>query len=296
MQDRFLVMCTKKGTIKKTNAMAFAKIRSTGIRALGLNDGDELVFCGLSSGDDTIVIASRNGQGIRFSETEVRSMGRQAAGVRGIRLKGDDEVVGFVVVNDDCNLLFATSRGYGKRVRVSDFRIAHRGGVGVRTIPTTTRNGNVIGLVLVEDNSQILLIDENGKIMRLSPQEVRTMGRQAKGGRLIRLDKTQVLSSVVSFTEDEDDVDTADDNTPSGGSSDNQVSDEQPEIASTESPAGEDVVQAGPAEYSVQGFEVDSADQMHEDAAIGEPDTDQETLRADADLDDEQQQTFFNVI
>lgn len=237
LEDKFLVMCTKKGTIKKTVATAFGKIRSTGIRALGLNDDDELVFCGLSSGDDTIVIATQNGQGIRFKESEVRSMGRQAAGVRGIRLKDDDIVVGFVVVADDGNLLFGTSRGYGKRVRVTDFRVAHRGGVGVRTIPTTTRNGKVIGLVRVYEDSDILLIDKNGKIMRLSPQEVRTMGRQAKGVRLIKLDKTQVLSGIVTFSESEGEEEEAN-NTPAPGSGSDDSGAEPVETPiTTEAPA-----------------------------------------------------------
>jgi DNA gyrase subunit A len=205
LEDKFLVTCTRAGTIKKTVATAFAKIRSNGIRAVNLNEGDELVFCGLSSGSDTIVIATKQGQGIRFKEDEVRAMGRQATGVRGIKLRAKDEVVGVVVVDTDCNLLFSTSRGYGKRVRVSDFRIAHRGGLGVRTIPTDKRNGEVIGLVRVYEDSHILLIDRNGKIMRLLPEEVRTMGRQAKGVRLIRLDKEQHLSGIVSFSESEED-------------------------------------------------------------------------------------------
>jgi len=218
MEGKYLVMCTKRGTIKKTDAMAFAKIRSTGIRAIGLNEGDRLVFCDLSSGDDTIVIATKHGQGIQFKEEEVRAMGRQAAGVRGIRLKGDDEVVGLVVVDAESegNLLFATSRGYGKQVKVVDFRVAHRGGVGVRTIPTTTRNGFVIGLVLVCAESQILLIDKNGKIMRLTPKEIRTMGRQAKGVRLIKLEKTQELSTIASFLEGQDDSDDDDAGTQEG--------------------------------------------------------------------------------
>jgi len=221
MEGKFLVMCTKNGTIKKTLAMAFAKIRSTGIRAVSLRDDDELVFCGLSNGSNTIVISTKNGQGIQFKEKEVRAMGRQAAGVRGIRLKGDDKVVGLVIVDEASNLLFATSRGYGKQVRVSDFRVAHRGGVGVRTIPTTPRNGSVIGVIVVTDDSEILLIDKNGKIMRLSPSEIRTMRRQAKGVRLIRLDKKQVLASIVAFLDDGDD-DTS--SSPDEGCS--QVSDE----------------------------------------------------------------------
>jgi DNA gyrase subunit A len=204
--DKFLVMVTKHGTIKKTNLTAFAKIRSTGIRALSLGDEDELAFCKISSGSDAIVLATRDGQGIHFKEEEVRFMGRQAAGVRGIRLREDDIVVGMEVIADDSHdLLFATSRGYGKRVAVGDFRVAHRGGVGVRTIPVDKRNGEVIGLELVSLDSHILLIDTNGKMMRLSPQEIRTMRRHAKGVRLIRLDKGQILSTIVAFDDDGED-------------------------------------------------------------------------------------------
>lgn len=202
LEGKFLVMLTKNGIIKRTDGMSFAKIRSTGIRAAGLKENDELVFCSLSTGNDTIIIATVHGQGIRFKEDEVRSMGRQAAGVIGIRLKGDDYVVGMEVVSDGGDILFATENGYGKRVKIADFRIAHRGGVGVRTIPTDRRNGNVIGLAIVYETSNLLLIDQAGKIIRLSPKEIRTMGRQAKGVRLIRLDKGQKLSSVVAFQED----------------------------------------------------------------------------------------------
>jgi len=199
LNGMFLVMVTKLGTIKRTEADSFTKIRSTGIRAITLNDGDELVFCGLSSGHDSIVLATREGKGIRFLEGEVRAMGRNAAGVRGIKLVGKDVVVGMQVVTEDKDILFATQRGYGKRVKVVDFRVAHRGGQGVRTIPTDTRNGSVIGLIVVDDTSHVLLIDVAGKIIRLSSDEVRTMGRQAKGVRLIRLDKDQELAGVVAI-------------------------------------------------------------------------------------------------
>jgi DNA gyrase subunit A len=207
MADKYLVMITRKGTIKKTEAKAFAKIRATGIRAIGLNEGDELAFCDLSSGKDSIVIATTKGQGIRFNEDEVRAMGRQAGGVRGIKLRAGDFVVGLEVISEekkDKDLLFATVNGYGKRVKIEDFRVAHRGGVGVRTIPTDKRNGNVMGLVLVSEKSHILLIDNNGKIIRLSPSEVRTMGRQAKGVRLVRLDADQELYAVAEFEETEE--------------------------------------------------------------------------------------------
>ena len=131
-------------------------------------------------------------------------MGRQAAGVRGIRLRKDDYVVGMQIVptDDVRDILFATSGGYGKRVRPEDFRVAHRGGYGVRTIPTDARNGMVIGLAAVSEQSNILLIDEAGKMIRLSPSEIRTMGRQAKGVRLIKLDKDQHLAAMVAFEEE----------------------------------------------------------------------------------------------
>ena len=222
LEGKQVVLVTKNGLVKRTDAMAFAKIRQTGIRAVTLKEEekDELVFCALSSGDDTIVLATSHGQGIRFKEQEVRSMGRQAAGVIGIRLKGDDFVVGMEVVSGEGgDLLFATEHGYGKRVKVDDFRIAHRGGVGVRTIPTTKRNGEVIGLVLVYDTSSILLIDEAGKIIRLSPTEIRTMGRQAKGVRLIKLEKDQRLAGVVAFDISENDQDENESEGESGGSS-----------------------------------------------------------------------------
>jgi DNA gyrase subunit A len=201
MEDKFIVMVTKSGLIKRTHASVFAKIRATGIKAIGLNEGDELVFCAESTGNDSIIMATAHGQGIRFNEGEVRAMGRQAAGVIGMRMKGDDHVVGMVVAGENGEILFATENGYGKRVRLEDFRVAHRGGVGVRTIPTDKRNGLVIGLVLVGPDSHILLIDEAGKIIRLSPTEIRTMGRQAKGVRLIRLEENQKLATVVAFEE-----------------------------------------------------------------------------------------------
>ena len=209
MEGKFLVMVTRQGTIKKTNADEFTKIRSTGIRAINLNEGDELAFCALSSGTDSIVIATRDGQGIHFKEAEVRPMGRNAAGVRGISLRDKDMVVGLEVIPESSDLLFATSRGYGKRVSVVDFRVAHRGGVGVRTIPTDGRNGYVIGLERVSDTSHVLLIDTNGKVIRLSPQEIRTMGRQAKGVRLVRLDEGQTLAAMIAFEGSENDEESA---------------------------------------------------------------------------------------
>jgi DNA gyrase subunit A len=202
LENKYIIMLTRQGTIKRTTADVFTKIRSTGIRAITLNEHDQLVFCDMSSGNDRVIIATALGQGIHFKETEVRAMGRQAAGVMGVRLRAGDAVVGMEVIADESNeVLFATQKGYGKKVQVKDFRVSHRGGVGVRTIPADERNGQVVGIVAVGPESHILLIDTSGKIIRLSPQEIRTLGRQARGVRLIRLDEGQRLLSVVAFNE-----------------------------------------------------------------------------------------------
>jgi DNA gyrase subunit A len=203
-----LVMVTKNGVVKKTDANQFKKIRQTGIRAISLNEGDELAFCLLTSGKDSLIVATKNGIGTRFLEKEVRSMGRQAAGVRGIRLKKGDFVVGVqAIVEGERDILFVTENGFGKRVSAKDFRIAHRGGMGVRTIPTDSRNGKVIGLATLEDDVDVMLIDQNGKVIRISPQEVRVLGRQAKGVRLIRLGDGQKLSCVAAINgNDQDDA------------------------------------------------------------------------------------------
>jgi DNA gyrase subunit A len=201
VEGKFLVMITKNGIIKRCDATEFSKIRVTGIRAVTLREGDELVFCSLSTGTDNVIIATAQGQGIRFKEEEVRCMGRQASGVMGIRLRKNDLVVGMEVVGAGKDLLIATEHGYGKKIHVDDFRTAHRGGIGVRTIPTDKRNGRVIGLAIVGGHSNVLLIDHAGKIIRLPADEIRAMGRQAKGVRLIKLDDKQQLSALVTFDE-----------------------------------------------------------------------------------------------
>jgi len=198
-----LVLITKKGTIKRMKAELFSNIRQTGIRAITLDEGDELSFCLLSSGKDSIVVATACGCGIRFNENEVRLMGRQAAGVRAIRLKVGDMVMGAKAVSPADAILFVTENGYGKRVKADEFRIAHRGGQGVRTIPTTERNGKVIGISPVDEETDIILIDHNGKVIRISPQEIRTMGRQAQGVRLIKLDEKQKVSRIATIKNDE---------------------------------------------------------------------------------------------
>lgn len=203
LDDQSIAMVTRKGTVKRTDAAEFAKIRSTGIRALNLNEGDELVFCDICGNDDSIVIATADGYGIRFLAKEVRQMGRNAAGVIGIRVRKNDIVIGMAIIKDDKqDILFVTELGYGKRVDTAEFRVAHRAGMGVRTIPTNKRNGHVVGLALVTNEASVLLIDQSGKIIRLLPEEIRTMGRQAQGVRLIRLDEDQKVGAIFAFVEE----------------------------------------------------------------------------------------------
>jgi DNA gyrase subunit A len=203
LEGLFIMMITTMGTVKRVATSEFENIRQTGIRAITLNEGDTLAFCGLTTGKDSVVVATKKGMGIRFKEIEVRSMGRQAAGVRAIKLSPKDEVIGVQVVQEGRDILFVTEHGFGKRVKAHDFRIAHRGGKGVRTIPTNKRNGCVIGLGMVDDETDIILIDGNGKVIRISPDEVRTMGRQAQGVRLIRLDDKQTVAAIAVIKGDE---------------------------------------------------------------------------------------------
>ena len=270
MEGKFMVMVTREGIIKRTDASDFAKIRATGIRAITLREGDELVFCSLSSGSDTIVLATSKGQGIRFKEDEVRSMGRQASGVMGIRVKKNDRVVGMEIVSDHGEILFATEHGYGKKVRIADFRIAHRGGMGVRTIPTDKRNGPVIGLAIVHDDSHILLIDQAGKIICLSAKDIRAMGRQAKGVRLIRLDEEQKLHNVVAFEGSDD--------TPAGGASDETgVVIETRTLPETED-AGDD------EEESIDASDESEDEELEEDIEYEQEDADSEEDEEELDF------------
>lgn len=266
MEGKNIVMVTRKGIIKKTDAMSFAKIRVSGIRALGLKDNDQLAFCGVSSGKDFIVLATAYGQGIRFREDEVRQMGRQAEGVIGIRMREDDYVVGMEIIDDETKtLLFATSKGYGKQTQVVDFRVAHRGGLGVRTIPTDHRNGQVIGLVIICAQSHILLIDDAGKIIHLLPTEIRTMGRQAKGVRLIRLDNGRKLASIVAFESETNDKQPG---SPSGlppteddgsGDAGEGFDDSSSDVQSFSAPTQEELSMVSQVEYEEDSIEESGA-------------------------------------
>ena len=199
--DRYLVTATRGGQIKKTPIVAYANPRRGGIQATGLSAGDTVIGAAITRGDEQIVLATREGMAIRFKETDVRPMGRTAAGVRGIKLRKDDEVVDMAVVDPTATLLTVCEHGYGKRTSFDEYRVQSRGGTGIINIRTTGRNGKVVGAKSVRDSDELMLITEDGMIVRIGMGDVRTIGRATQGVRLVRLaegDRVVAVARVVS--------------------------------------------------------------------------------------------------
>jgi DNA gyrase subunit A len=188
--DEFIVMCTRDGIIKKTAVKEFSNPMSRGIIAMGVDKGDELVSAKLSDGKSQILLASHDGQGIRFRESDVRAMGRPATGVIGMRLDKGDFIVGMEIAQDEKQLvLTVTESGYGKRTPLGAYRLQSRGGSGVINVKTTERNGKVVGVMAVAEDTEIMLISQQGKIIRVGANEIREAGRATQGVRLLRLDE-----------------------------------------------------------------------------------------------------------
>lgn len=184
-EGRFAVMVTRLGVIKKTELSAFANIRSNGIIAIGVDQGDELISVEMTDGEKKIFLATREGMAICFSEEEVRDMGRQARGVRGITLHDNDIVVSVVAVRGNEQMLTVTSLGYGKQTKLAEYRIQSRGGKGVINMKTTDKNGKVVAVMPVNKESQLMIITSQGKLIRLEAEHIRATGRSAQGVRLI---------------------------------------------------------------------------------------------------------------
>ena len=184
-QGQYAVMVTRKGVIKKTELSEFANIRSNGIIAMGVDEGDELMAVELTDGAKKIFLATHEGMAICFNEEEVRDMGRQARGVRGVTLRDDDYVVSVVAVDGDEQMLSVTSNGFGKQTPLSEYRVTSRGGKGVINIKTTDKNGKVVAVMPVTKDSEVLIITSNGKLIRLEAEKIRATGRSAQGVKLI---------------------------------------------------------------------------------------------------------------
>jgi DNA gyrase subunit A len=197
-QETFLAMATRNGTVKKTPLNDFENIRRSGIIAITLDEGDVLVEVQHTSGKDELLVATKDGMVIRFPESDIRSMGRGAAGVRGIRVDKEDKVVGMEVFppNTKKTLLTVCEHGHGKRTELSEYRGQHRGGGGIITIKTTDRNGSVIGVKLVTDADDLMVMTEQGKAIRLRCKDIKTISRNTQGVRLVRLEEADKVARV----------------------------------------------------------------------------------------------------
>ena len=203
-ESRFVVMGTKRGEIKKTELAAFSNPRAGGIIAMDVEEGDAVIAVQVSDGGSEIFIGTRNGMAIRFRETDVRSMGRTAGGVRGIELREDDEVVAMEVLEPGGTILSVTEQGYGKRTGLDEYRVQSRGGVGIINIQTSDRNGKVVGIAQVHEDDELMLITQQGKILRMASKDIRTIGRSTQGVRLIDIEGEDRAVSIARLAEKEE--------------------------------------------------------------------------------------------
>jgi DNA gyrase subunit A len=205
-EAKYLLFATKNGIVKKTELGAYnTSLKADGIIAIKMREGDELVGVRHSTGSDDVLMVSRLGQAIRFSEQDVRAMGRDASGVQGMRLRGDDEVISVAIAADDADLLVVTENGFGKRTRVSEYPKKGRGGMGVKTVQLTEARGHLAGARVVRDGYQVMLISTGGTVIRMSVEEVKRLGRATQGVIVMRLREGEQVSSLAPVVESGDD-------------------------------------------------------------------------------------------
>lgn len=233
LENNFIIMCTKRGTIKKTSLQAYSRPRANGINAINIAEGDQLIEACLTSGNSEIVMALRSGRAIRFNESTVRPMGRTATGVRGITLGGPtDEVIGMISVdNPEVTVLVVSEKGYGKRTDIDDYRITNRGGKGVKTINVTDKTGELVAIKGVTDQDDLMIINKSGIVIRIGVDTLRVMGRATQGVRLITLKDNDAIASItkVAREEEEEDIEGVDAETTETDSpeSDDQTENEE---------------------------------------------------------------------
>jgi DNA gyrase subunit A len=215
--QRFIVMGTRQGTVKKTDLLAFSNPRAAGIIAIEIDDDDRLIAVAETDGTKDLIIGSMNGMAIRFAESDARPMGRAARGVRGMQLRDGDQVVAMEVVTDDGTLLTVCANGYGKRTDVSEYRRQTRGGIGLKNVQTSDRNGLVIGIACVTDRHELLLVTAQGQIIRMKAGDLRPIGRDTQGVRLMDLAEGDELVSIATLSEPETEAETIEDDAPENG-------------------------------------------------------------------------------
>ena len=211
VQSNNLILCTKKGLIKKTTLEAYSRPRTNGINAITVREGDELLTARLTDGDNEIIMGLKSGKAIRFHESTVRAVGRTAQGVKGVTLGHDkDEVIGMICIKDDSSdVLVVSEKGYGKRSPVEDYRVTNRGGKGVKTLNITDKTGELISILNVDDDMDLMIINKSGIAIRLAIENLRVMGRATQGVRLINLKGKDEIASVCKVIhEDEEEIET----------------------------------------------------------------------------------------
>ncbi|MEM9075430.1 MAG: DNA gyrase subunit A [Bacteroidota bacterium] len=212
VNSHYVIMATKKGTVKKTSLEQYSRPRQNGINAITIREGDELLEAKLTTGTSQILLGLKSGKAIRFEESKTRPMGRNASGVRGITLANDsDEVVGMVSVhNFEDDILVVSENGYGKRSTIDDYRITNRGGKGVKTISITEKTGELVAIKNVSDLDDLMIINKSGIAIRMSVEDLRVMGRATQGVKLINLKDTDSIAAVAKVMKEDDDVDDSD--------------------------------------------------------------------------------------
>ena len=212
VENNYIILCTQKGTIKKTSLEAYSRPRQNGIIAINIREGDNLLEARLTNGENEIILALKSGRAIRFNEKRVRPMGRNASGVRGIRLANDkDEVVGMICLeNGSQDILVVSENGYGKKSKLDDYRITNRGGKGVKTLNITDKTGKLIAIKAVTDKDDLMIINRSGILIRMAVTDMRVMGRATQGVRLINIRKGDAIASVARVEIDEEAEEIAD--------------------------------------------------------------------------------------
>ncbi|WP_228851393.1 DNA gyrase subunit A [Aegicerativicinus sediminis] len=213
INNNYVIMATKKGTVKKTSLEQYSRPRTNGINAITIREDDELLEAKLTTGESQVMLALKSGKAIRFEEAKTRPMGRNASGVRGITLANDDdEVIGMVAVDDmESDILVVSEKGYGKRSSLDDYRITNRGGKGVKTISITNKTGSLVAIKNVSDEDDLMIINKSGIAIRMEVADLRVMGRATQGVRLINLKNNDEIAAVAKVMKDDDDeMDAAD--------------------------------------------------------------------------------------
>lgn len=282
LQENYIVMCTRQGTIKKTSLEAYSRPRANGINAITIHEGDTLLEAILTNGTSELLMGLKSGRAIRFNESTVRPMGRTAAGVRGVRLaNAEDEVIGMISVQDNLStVLVVSEQGFGKRSEIEDYRVTNRGGKGVKTINVTEKTGNLIAIKDVTNTDDLMIINRSGITIRISVNEMRVMGRATQGVRLIRLGDKDQIASITKLTEGEE-VQAVD-------ADGNPVDSEGNIIVPVETLTGNEPEEDGPEGPGKPGLiEGDDADDELEDDTDEDDDDESDDEESDDDTEDD---------